>query len=104
MIYRTKMAKKIESIKRPWVIERKPFERANPNAKFYNSRKWRNLRKRFLMKNPLCVHCQQNNEVRVATVADHILPINKGGDALNENNLQPLCATCHNRKSARDRG
>lgn len=98
------MAKKIENIKRPWVQERKPFERENPNSKFYNSRAWRKLRKQFLMENPLCFHCQQKDEITPATVADHVVPINKGGAALDENNLQPLCASCHNRKSARDRG
>ena len=97
------MAKKVKSLKRPWVVERKPFERENSNSKFYNSRTWRNFRKVFLENNPLCVACKENGFIVVANVVDHILPINKGGDSLSESNLQSLCSRCHNRKSAKDK-
>ena len=98
------MAKRVGSIKRPWVVERKPFERAvHSNSKFYNSRTWRKLRRAFLDANPLCVVCESNGEVTSATVADHIVPINKGGESLDEKNLQSMCARCHNAKSARDK-
>lgn len=97
------MAKRIDKIKRPWVQERKPFVRDNNNSDFYNSRTWRNLRRRFLDTNPLCVVCKQYDKVNAATVADHIVPINKGGEKLNEDNLQAMCARCHNAKSARDK-
>lgn len=98
------MPKKIESSKRPWVRERKPFERENSNSDFYNSRAWRKSRKAYLLKNPLCVYCEEFGRVEPATVVDHMLPINKGGDKLSESNFQSLCAKCHNSKSARDRG
>lgn len=98
------MAKRIDTIKRPWVVESKPFERTVcSNRKFYNSRTWRKLRRGFLDKNPLCCSCEEKGEVTLATVADHIIPINKGGEALDEGNLQPMCARCHNAKSARDK-
>lgn len=32
-----------------------------------------------------------------------LVPINKGGAALDLRNLQSLCNSCHNRKSARER-
>lgn len=94
------MANKPKAVKRSWVVERKPFERDNSNAEFYNSWAWRKLRKLFLDKNPLCKHCEENDEVVKATVADHILPINSGGERLDEENLQALCERCHNKKSA----
>lgn len=97
------MAKKIKQVKRPWVIERKPFERANSNSAFYNSRAWRKNRRAFLDANPLCVSCERLGVVTVATVADHMKPINKGGEQFGWENLQPLCASCHNAKSARDK-
>lgn len=98
------MAKKVDSITRPWVVKHKPFERTvHSNSKFYNSRTWRKLRRSFLDANPLCVACESNGVVTPATVADHIVPINKGGESLDENNLQPMCARCHNAKSAKDK-
>lgn len=96
------MVKKIERLKRPWVQERKPFERENSNSDFYNSRVWRKTRKRFLEQNPLCVECAEVGDVVVATVLDHIVPINRGGEKLNESNFQAMCAAHHNAKSARE--
>lgn len=98
------MAKKIEKLNRPWVNERKPFERSNSNASFYNSRTWRKARRKYLDANPLCVQCGENDVVNVATVVDHIVPINKGGESLDESNYQSLCASCHNAKSAKENG
>lgn len=98
------MAQGPKHIKRSWMPERKPFgQRAADNSKFYNSRTWRNLRKGFLNANPLCVECDRQGEVTAATVADHIVPIARGGAELDEKNLQPLCKKCHDSKSARER-
>lgn len=96
------MAKKVERLKRPWVQERKPFERENSNSEFYNSRAWRKARKLYLQKNPLCVECEKDGMIVPATVVDHIVPINQGGDKLNESNFQSLCQHHHNSKSARE--
>lgn len=93
------MAKSPKKIDRVYIPERKAFERANSNTEFYNSWKWRKFRKSFLMRNPLCKHCAEAGVDTVATVADHIVPINKGGETLNKNNLQPLCEYHHNKKS-----
>lgn len=35
--------------------------------------------------------------------ADHIVPIKQGGARFDTRNGQRLCATCHNRKTARER-
>lgn len=96
------MAKKPETIKRSWVRESVPFQREERNDKFYNSWPWRKLRKRFLESNPLCKHCDAIGVITKAKVADHIVRINAGGEALDEDNLQPLCESCHNRKSAHE--
>lgn len=73
------------------------------NASFYNSRQWRKLRLMILQREPLCKECEKKNRFVSAVVVDHILPINKGGAKLSLDNLQGLCTTCHNRKSARDK-
>lgn len=97
------MAKRVDSVKRPWVQERKAFERnVSSNSNFYNSRTWRKFRATFLEKNPLCVECEAEGVVTVANVVDHIIPINAGGAELDESNMQSLCITHHNKKSARE--
>jgi len=85
-------------------MERKPFERQRHQDDFdYNGRKWRNLRKIILAKHPLCVMCEREGLVEVATVVDHIIPVKKGGAGYDENNLQSLCKKHHDSKSARDK-
>lgn len=67
----------------------------------YNSVRWRKLRTLVLTGEPLCRECAAAGAVVQATVVDHILPLAQGGtDAMS--NLQPLCATCHNRKTMRE--
>lgn len=94
------MPKKPNKIKRSWVADFKPFERENSNSDFYNSWTWRKLRKRFIEQNPLCKHCEDVGLITKATVVDHKIRINAGGEALKEDNLQSLCKNCHNKKSA----
>lgn len=88
--------------KRPFEVQPKDSRWVGIHAKFYNSRKWRNLRAQFLQGNPVCVRCQEEGRAVAATVADHIIPIRKGGQPWSESNLQPLCAKHHNIKSASD--
>lgn len=98
------MAKQPKKIQRSYVPERKAFERENDNSEFYNSWPWRKAAKRFKLNNPICVVCDALGIVTAVKVVDHILPINKGGDKLNESNFQSLCESCHNRKSSLEKG
>ena len=93
-----------KTVRRPWMKERKAFsgERVAPNRSFYHSSAWRALRNRFIADHPLCAECLEKGVITPATVVDHIKPINEGGEPLDENNLQSLCARCHNKKSARE--
>ncbi len=89
--------------KRPWMPERKPFEgRKVQNMEFYNSKRWRTLRKIYLSRHPLCAAHLEKGMTVVAVHVDHIVPINKGGEGLKWDNLQALCLVCHNRKTAHD--
>ena len=94
------MAKKPDKIVRSWVPQRKAFEREKSNQDFYNSRAWRKVSKNNLDKNPLCVRCEDEGKTMKATVTDHKIPINLGGDKYKETNLQSLCTKCHNSKSS----
>lgn len=89
-------------VNRPWLINKPKHSRLVDNSKFYNSRKWRNVRANYLIKNPLCVYCEANDLTTPANVVDHIVPMVKGGDALCKSNLQSLCKSCHDKKSAKE--
>lgn len=98
------MAQSPKKIQRSYLPERKAFERVNDNSEFYNSWPWRKAAKRYKDKNPICVECEREGIVTPVKVVDHIIPINKGGDKLNESNFQSLCEVCHNKKSAKEKG
>ncbi len=69
----------------------------------YGSR-WRKRAKQYLRANPLCRGCEELGKVTLATLVDHIIP--HGGDGKlfwDQDNWQPLCQTCHNRKTQAER-
>jgi 5-methylcytosine-specific restriction protein A len=71
----------------------------------YHTTRWRKLREQLLQAEPLCRTCKNGTPQRLtaATVADHIVAINNGGDPWDIDNLQPQCEKCHNAKSGRER-
>lgn len=87
---------------KPWQEKRVAHKRTVDNSKFYNSRTWRKFRKQILNKEPLCRQCDANGLVVQAKVVDHIVRIEDGGAKLDEKNVQPLCAKCHNSKSGKE--
>lgn len=62
------------------------------------------LRKILLAKEPLCRPCQAKGRVTAATIADHVVPIAKGGAIYDLSNMQPVCADCHDKKTRADNG
>lgn len=61
------------------------------------SKQWRAIRQMVLDREPLCRYCKARGIVTPATEVDHI----HGDTADNRlQSLQPLCAECHNHKSA----
>ncbi len=69
---------------------------------FYQSKSWRLLRAGFLRMHPLCEVCAKLGKETPAVVADHIQPIKDGGGRFDPSNLQALCVSCHNRKTAQE--
>jgi 5-methylcytosine-specific restriction protein A len=51
---------------------------------------------------PLCRICQSADRLVPAVAVDHIRPIKDGGERFDPANLQPLCISCHNRKTAQE--
>ena len=89
---------------RPWDKEKKiQGGRSKSNYHLYNSHKWRTDRRHHLDQFPLCLHCQASGIVKAATVSDHVVPVNQGGDVWDWSNRQPLCKQHHNQKSGRER-
>ncbi|EPI4694256.1 HNH endonuclease signature motif containing protein [Morganella morganii] len=65
------------------------------------SNRWGRYRLMYLKANPLCKHCFESGIYIPARIVDHIIPIDGEQDVLfwPEWNHQPLCHTCHNRKT-----
>lgn len=82
-------------------LERPPEKRPSPSARGYD-RTWQRIRRRILANRPLCVACQSFGRATLATEVDHILPLRAGGTN-EDSNLQPLCKSCHSRKTAAER-
>ena len=73
--------------------------RGNAATRGYDAR-WREARKLFLHRNPLCQRCLKYGKVTPATVVDHIVP--HRGDLLlfwDQENWQALCKPCHDQKT-----
>ena len=73
---------------------------------FYASREWRRFRFAFLAAHPFCAGCLRKKRPRrtKATQVDHILPRRKfPGHDLDPMMVQPLCDSCHSRKTSRER-
>lgn len=77
---------------------------------WYNTRAWQALRAAVLRDNPLCVHCLEQGITTAARIADHIRPVRSGRNEAEQkalmwdkNNIQGLCDSCHNKKSATEK-
>ncbi len=73
--------------------------RGNATERGYNG-EWRTERRRFLSAHPLCAECLKEKRLTAATVVDHIIP-HRGDMKLfwDQNNWQPLCKLCHDKKT-----
>ena len=81
---------------------RTPDNRPSASARGYNHN-WSKIRGMQLRREPLCRECKAAGFVVEATMVDHIIPLEQGGT--NEfSNLQSLCQTHHNKKTAAERG
>ena len=69
---------------------------------FYQSVRWRVVRAAFLREHPLCAACAARGRVVAAVVVDHVVPVKDGGARFDQGNLQALCISDHNAKSARE--
>ena len=66
-----------------------------------HSKSWKRLREEQLDAHPLCKLCQFKSITTAAVEVDHILPKSLGG-VDEPSNLQSLCRSCHEHKTARE--
>jgi len=79
-------------------------KRDNFAKSIYTSQRWRKLRENIMKKyGGLCQECLKRGRIVKADVVDHIVEIKDGGCIWCEDNLIPLCHSCHNKKTARAR-
>ena len=68
---------------------------------FYRSSEWMILREFILSKGPLCERCINKDRITPATEVHHRIDLAHFPEGkLDPNNLEPLCAPCHNTHSA----
>lgn len=68
----------------------------------YSTSTWQRLRAAKLSSRPLCEACGRRGRTVLADAVDHIVAINKGGDAFPPlDGLMSLCTSCHNSKTSR---
>jgi 5-methylcytosine-specific restriction protein A len=88
-------------IDRPAAAQFDPRPTANQRGYTY---RWQQARASFLRRSPLCAGCQRRGRITLAAELDHITP-HRGDPRLfwDQTNWQPLCKSCHSRKTARGR-
>ena len=65
-------------------------------------RKLQRLPAELFAREPLCRTCwTERKKATAATIRDHIVPLAEGGTD-DEHNIQPLCQTCSDAKTARE--
>lgn len=76
------------------------FKKNNDFSYLYNNNRWRNISKKFLTKNPLCVNCLKNGIIKSSEETDHILPHRGDKEKFwDQKNWQALCKVCHSKKT-----
>jgi 5-methylcytosine-specific restriction protein A len=85
-------------------IRRDDTARPNAAARGYCSKAHRAWRQAVLTRDAwTCRECQRVCDDKREAHADHIVPINQGGDRYDVGNGQTLCVRCHSRKTAKEK-
>lgn len=80
-----------------------PYKHRKRSQKYYNTKRWKNLRNSYIKRNPLCVCCLEHfGKVTEATEVHHRTPFLRGITEeqkeellLDEKNLMSVCKKCH---------
>jgi len=87
----------------PGIAPHAPDMRPSASSRGYD-RTWKKVRKIKLAINPLCEECLKAGIVKQAEEVHHIKPVADYPELrLAIDNLQSLCKTCHNKKTAEEK-
>ena len=80
------------------------YARDSKTVRFYSSTAWKKLRAMIKVRdNGLCQSCLADKHIVIGTIVDHIIPIKVDWNLrLTESNLQLLCHSCHEKKTAEE--
>ena len=80
-------------------------QRGSAHKRGYD-RRWSRYASGYLQRSPLCVQCAEEDVDRLAECVDHIRPVEWPDDPgfWDAANHQPLCWSCHSRKTVREDG
>lgn len=81
------------------LLRRQRGVQRKPPGRIYNRARWRRCRRSVLAAHPLCAECERQGRITLATDVDHIIPYDGTGNPYDPANLQPLCHSCHSRKT-----
>ena len=81
----------------------KPKQPKRTDDSFYHTPRWRRFSKWYRTNNPLCAKCLEGGYTKLADLVDHIIEIRDGGAKFDVNNVQSLCLSCSNTKTAHER-
>lgn len=71
-------------------------QRARPEGKWYNSTRWKELRKLILSRDPYCVRCAGEGRVTPSDTVNHRTPHKSDYDRFwDVENLEGVCKSCH---------
>jgi len=88
-----------------WRRQDQDRDRQQPWRRWYSLKIWHSLRREVLESEPWCRWCLAAGRHTPAVVVDHIVDHCGNWDLfVCLDNLQPLCQTCHNRKTLLDKG
>ena len=82
--------------------KRKPWARGTGPDKRIRGRRGQNLRREHLAREPLCRPCKAEGVTTVATIVDHIIPLEMGGTE-DPGNKQSLCDPHNEAKTKADK-
>lgn len=105
------MPNRIPSFKPAWTKSPAETKRAyettadrRASIAFYQSPAWLKLRRAFLGMNPTCAECKRQGQLALATHVHHVKErLDYPELALEWNNLEALCCSCHSRLHARQK-
>jgi 5-methylcytosine-specific restriction protein A len=96
----------IAATRRETATAKRYDKRRDPKVKMWlNSGRYKQNRKAFLEKNPLCIECRKKGKTKRANVLDHRTP-HKGNAVLfwDQSNWDALCDSCHSVKTNKFEG